>query len=97
LVDLLYFNSCGIEPRHGDLASVADAPNLIERERGRQVAERVDLRLQIGDLLFRGCNGIGVGDKAARRRLLARNDDERSRELGQITGLPTILNQIFGS
>jgi len=61
------------------------------------VAERVDLRLQIGDLLFHGGNGIGVGDKAARRRLLARNDDERSRELGQITGLPTILNQIFGS
>ena len=28
------------------------------------------LRLQIGDLLLRGGNGIGTGDKAARRRFL---------------------------
>jgi hypothetical protein len=31
----------------------------------------VDLRIQIGDLLLREGDGIGAGDKAARRRLLA--------------------------
>src|SRR5439155_27326613 len=44
-----------------------------------------------GDLLLRGGNGIGAGDEAARRWLLARNPDERSRELGRIAGLLAIL------
>ncbi len=43
---------------------------------------RVDLRLQISDLLLNEGNGIGAGDKAARRRLLAADHDECSRELG---------------
>src|ERR1700730_5987345 len=56
-------------------------------ERRREVPLSVDLRLQIGDLLLRGGNGIGAGDKASRRWLLARNDDERSRELRRVAGL----------
>jgi hypothetical protein len=53
----------------------------VESEGRGEVPVGVDLRVQIGDLLLRGGNGIGAGEKAARRRLLARNDDERSREL----------------
>jgi hypothetical protein len=52
----------------------------------------VDLGRQIGDLLLRARNGIGSGDKAARRWLLARNGDERSRELRRIAGLLAILS-----
>src|SRR5207247_5117811 len=63
----------------------------VESEGRREVPVGLDLRLQIGDLLLRGGNGIGAGDEAARRRLLAPNDDERSRELGGITGLQAIL------
>src|SRR5207247_10059143 len=63
----------------------------VESEGRREVPVGLDLRLQIGDLLLRGRNGIGAGDEAARRRLLAPNDDERSRELGGITGLQAIL------
>jgi len=63
----------------------------VESERRREVPVSVDLRLQIGDLLLRGGNGIGAGDKAARRWLLARNDDERSRELRRVAGLLAIL------
>src|SRR5205807_9058961 len=77
---------------HHDLAPDAGAGgDLIERQRGRQVAERLDLRLQLGDLLLRGRNGIGAGDEAARRWLLARNGDERSRELRRVAGLLAIL------
>ena len=47
--------------------------------------------LSIGDLLFRGGNGVGTGDEAARRSLLARNGGERSRKLGRITVLQAIL------
>jgi hypothetical protein len=32
---------------------------------------RLDLRLQVGDSLFRGGDGIGAGDEAARRSFLA--------------------------
>src|SRR5438105_7594931 len=64
---------------------------FIERQRGGEAAERLDLRLQIRDLLLRGANGIGARDEAARRWLLARNGDERSRELRGVAGLPSIL------
>jgi len=60
---------------------------VVERERRRQVAVGVDLRLEIGDLLFGYGDGIGAGDEAARRRLLARDHDERLRELGWVAGL----------
>ena len=60
-------------------------------ERGREVAVGVDLRLQIGDLLLGGGDGIGAGDEAARRRLLARDRDQRLRELGRVAGLLAVL------
>lgn len=63
----------------------------VESEGRREVPVGVDLRLQIGNHLRRGGHGIGAGDETARRRLLARNDDERSRELGRVAGLLAIL------
>jgi len=41
--------------------------------------------------VLRGANGIGAGNEAARRRLLARDGDERSRELRGVAGLQAIL------
>src|SRR5437899_12080934 len=64
---------------------------FIERQRGREAAERLDLRRQVCDLLLRRANGIGARDEAARRWLLARNGDERSRELRWVAGLFPIL------
>ncbi len=52
---------------HRDLPRSFCGLELVESERGREVAVRIDLRLQIGDLLLRGGDGIGAGDKAARR------------------------------
>ena len=56
-------------------------------QRGRQVAIGVDLLLQILHLLLGDGNGIGAGDKAARRGLLAGNREECLRELGRVAGL----------
>jgi|SRR6266571_246772 len=67
------------------------AGGLVERERRGQLVVGVDLRLEIGDLLLGKGNGIGAGDEAARRRLLASDPDERSRQLGRIAGLPPVL------
>jgi len=63
----------------------------VESEGGREVPVSVDLGLQVGDLVLRGANGIGAGNEAARRRLLARDGDERSRELRGVAGLQAIL------
>src|SRR5712671_520380 len=63
----------------------------VEIEGRREVAVSGDLRFQIGDLLLRDGNGIGPGDKAARWWLLARNNDECSRELSWVAGLLAIL------
>ena len=71
---------------HRDLRSVPGAADLIEIEGGGKVPLNVDLRFQIGDLLLRSGNGVGAGDEAARRWLLARNGDERSRKFGRIPG-----------
>ena len=60
---------------------------LVEIEGRREIPVRVDLRLQVGDLLLRGDNSVGAGDKSARRWFLARNGDERSRELRWVAGL----------
>src|SRR2546428_1531968 len=76
--------SCG----HGDLLHVPGAADLIESEGRREVPVSLDLRLQIGDLLLRGGNGIGTGDKAVRRWFLTRHDHMRWRHLRRITGLP---------
>ena len=48
---------------------------LVEREGRREPSVRLDLRLQIGNLLLGSGDGIGARDEAARRRLLARNRD----------------------
>ena len=78
------------------LARISDyfglpAGGLVERERRGQLVVGVDLRPEIGDLLLGKGNGIGAGDEAARRRLLASDPDERSRQLGRIAGLPPVL------
>ena len=51
----------------------------------------INLRLEIRDLLLRSTDCVGTGDEAARRRLLARDGDERSRELGRVAGLLAVL------
>jgi hypothetical protein len=43
----------------------------VESERCRVIPVCLDLRLQIGNLLLGGGNGIGAGDEAARRSFLA--------------------------
>ncbi len=63
----------------------------VKREGDRQVPVSLDLRLQIENPLLRGGNGIGSRNKAPWRWLLARNDDECSRELGRIARLLAIL------
>jgi hypothetical protein len=63
-----------------NLAVQLDAVSLLgERERRREPPVGSDVRLQVGDLLLRGADGVGARDEAARRRLLARNRDERPR------------------
>src|SRR4029453_14654091 len=64
---------------------------FVESEGRREVPIGVDLCLQIGNRLLRGGNRIGAGEKAARRWVLARNGDQRSRELRRVAGLPAIL------
>ena len=57
---------------------------------------RLNLRLEIRDLLLGGGNGIGARDEAARRGLLAADPDECSRELGRVAGLLAILGASRG-
>src|SRR6267378_2248025 len=75
--------------RAGGIASTCGVS--VEIEGGREIPVRVDLRLQIRDFLFRGGNGIGARDETARRRLLARNPDERTCELRRVPGLLAVL------
>jgi len=63
----------------------------IEGERCREVSIHLDLRFEIGDLLLRSDNRISAGDQTARRRILASDRDERSRELRGVAGLPPVL------
>src|SRR5437899_4584292 len=71
--------------------STLEDAGLVERGRRGQLVVGVDLRLEIGDLLLSEGDGIGAGDEAARRRLLASDPDKRSRELGRIAGLLPVL------
>jgi hypothetical protein len=50
-----------------------------------------DLRCEIGDLLLGGGDGVGTGDEAARRRLLAGDRDQRPGELRRVASLPAVL------
>jgi hypothetical protein len=52
---------------------------------------RLDLRLQISDFLLGRGDGIGAGDETARRLFLARNRDERTRELRRVPRLLSVL------
>jgi hypothetical protein len=47
---------------HGDLPPVPGGLNLVERQRGRQIAVGVDLLLQVGDLLLGQGDRVGAGD-----------------------------------
>ena len=51
---------------------------------------RLDLRLQVGNLLLGSSDGIGTGDEAPRGLFLVCNRDQRSRELRRIAGLPPV-------
>jgi hypothetical protein len=53
----------------------------IECERCRQGAVRLDLSLQIDDLLLGDSNRIRASDESAGRRILGCNGDEGAREL----------------
>src|SRR4051794_35059616 len=52
---------------------------------------RLDLRLEVNDFLLGRGDGIGARDEAARRLFLARNYDERTRELRRVAGLLSVL------
>ena len=54
----------------------------------------VDLLLQLLHLLLGYGDGVSAGDEAARRRLLARDHDERLGELGRVARLLTVLGLI---
>src|SRR6266852_3470329 len=90
---------CGGEAAAASMARLSGATHVrqqrnglsVEGEGRREVPLSVDLCLQIGELLLRGGNGIGAGDKAARRWLLVADPDECSRELGRVAGLLAIL------
>jgi hypothetical protein len=56
------------EYRHG--VELGVGLDSIECQRCRQIAVRLNLSPQIGDPLLSGANGIGAGNKAARRLLL---------------------------
>src|SRR5215208_1541839 len=64
---------------------------LVERERRRVLAERVDLRLELGDLLLGERDCVGAGDEAARRMLLVGDGEQHPGELGRVAGLPAVL------
>jgi hypothetical protein len=64
---------------------------IVKGERRREGAVRVDLHLEISDLLFCRGNRVGAGDEAARRGLLARDGDYRPRELRGVAGLLPVL------
>jgi hypothetical protein len=78
---------------------VRDSPGIVRGELAcaqskagrRKVSIGIDLRFQLSDLLLRGRNGTGTGNKTARRRLLDRNREKRACQLGGISGLPAIL------
>jgi hypothetical protein len=65
--------------------------DLVERERRREVAEGVDLCLELADLLLGQRDCVGAGDEAARRLLLAGDGQQRLGELGRVAGLPAVL------
>src|SRR5687767_13732221 len=53
----------------------------VERERCRELPVGLDVRLEVGDLLLGGADGVGPREEAARRRLLAGDAEQRPRQL----------------
>src|SRR5690349_2685470 len=64
---------------------------VVECQRRRELAVRVDLGLKIGHLLLGGGNGIGAGDEAARWLLFIRDRDQGLGELRRVAALPAVL------
>ena len=87
----MYFLLCA---GFGNLLRLLSLLDLVSCERGRQVAIGVDLLLEVLHLLLGDGDGIGAGDKAARRGLLVGDRDERLRELGRVASLSPILSLI---
>jgi hypothetical protein len=68
------------------------ASSFVERERGRELAVGFNVLLQRDDLLLHSADRIRTGDEAARRWQLARDRDDRARELGRTLEDPRLLN-----
>src|SRR3989442_15527026 len=92
------FTAMCLRSRIVDVIAVATTPGsghvrlrFLVGERGGQVAEGVDLLLQVGDLLLDLRDRVGAGDEAARRLLLGRDGQQRLRELGRVAGLLAVL------
>ena len=67
---------------------------VVERERRQQVAVGIELRLELGDLLLGDGDGIGPGNEAAWRRLLADDRQQRPGKLARVAGLLAMLSLI---
>src|SRR5688500_11980145 len=57
----------------------------VERERRGEPSVGLDVLLRLRDLLLGAPDGIGAGDEAPRRRLRARDGEQRPRELRRVT------------
>jgi hypothetical protein len=76
---------------HRDLPCASNGLELVESERGREVAEGVDLLLQRDDLPLGRADRVGTGDEAARRLLLVGDGQQCLGELGRVAPLLAVL------
>src|SRR4051794_3559229 len=60
-------------------------------ERGGQIAQGVELPLEVGDTLLRRLDRVGAGDEPARGPLLGGDGQQRLGELGRVAGLAAVL------
>src|SRR3954451_13683341 len=60
---------------------------LVERERRRELAERVDLLLALGELLLCERDCVGAGDEAKRRLVQLGDRQHGLGELGRVAAL----------
>ncbi len=59
----------------------------VEPERHRELPVGLDVRLEIGDLLLRSRDRVGAGEEAPWWRILARDGEQRLRELRRVASL----------